>query len=388
MTLYRGSRNEKEAEQVLGECAQARDSGEGYGKGVMKSFASKAQLPPGTLVYTGDVPVGVTPGIKVFVYDEEHMLEQDVATIADALALRRKGAVAWINVNGLWDTRIIEDVGRELDVHALVLEDILHVSQRPKCEDYGDYLFFVAPMLALEAGESGVPTLSSEQVSFILAPDLLITFQEREGDVFETVRNRIRHGKGHVRRMKPDYLLYVLLDAIVDTYFMILERIGEESENLEEALVESAPENTVHGIHRMKRMMVALRRSIWPLREAISCLDRGEAKMVSKRSRVYFRDLYDHTIQVMDIVESLRDIVSGMLDIYLSAMSNRMNNVMKVLTIIATIFIPLTFIAGVYGMNFEYMPELHYRWAYPATLGLMLAVSLVMLAFFRRKRWI
>jgi magnesium transporter len=354
----------------------------------MKSFASKAQLPPGTLVYTGDVPVGVTPGIKVFVYDEEHMLEQDVATIADALALRRKGAVAWINVNGLWDTRIIEDVGRELDVHALVLEDILHVSQRPKCEDYGDYLFFVAQMLALEAGESGVPTLSSEQVSFILAPDLLITFQEREGDVFETVRNRIRHGKGHVRRMKPDYLLYVLLDAIVDTYFMILERIGEESENLEEALVESAPENTVHGIHRMKRMMVALRRSIWPLREAISCLDRGEAKMVSKRSRVYFRDLYDHTIQVMDIVESLRDIVSGMLDIYLSAMSNRMNNVMKVLTIIATIFIPLTFIAGVYGMNFEYMPELHYRWAYPATLGLMLAVSLVMLAFFRRKRWI
>lgn len=354
----------------------------------MTSYASKAQLPPGSLVYTGDKQLTVRPGIKVFVYQEADVLEQDVATIEEALALRQKGSTVWININGLGDTSIVEDVGRHCDIHTLVLEDVLHVSQRPKCEDYGDYVFVVAQMLDLDHVDAASATITTEQVSFILAPDLLITFQEQEGDVFEAVRNRIRHAKGQVRRMKADYLLYALLDAIVDNYFVILERIGEESETLEECLVDAIPEASIHRIHAMKRMMITLRRAIWPLREAVGTLERGDTKMIQKRARVYFRDLYDHTIQVMDIVESLRDIIGGLLDIYLSAMSNRMNSVMKVLTIIATIFIPLTFIAGVYGMNFEYMPELHYPWAYPVTLVVMLCVSIVMLAFFRRKRWI
>ena len=354
----------------------------------MSSYARKAQLPPGTLVYTGDKKSSVGPSIRVFTYDEENVLEEEVTSIDAALALRKRGQVTWININGLGDTSVVADVGRHLDIHALVLEDVLHVSQRPKCEDYGDYLFVVAQMLDLARTAESAISITTEQVSFILATDLLITFQEQEGDVFEVVRNRIRHAKGQVRRMKADYLLYALLDAIVDNYFIILERIGEESETIQESLVDNVPDTTIHSIHGMKRMMISLRRAIWPLREAVGSLERGESKMIQKRAKVYFRDLYDHTIQVMDIVESLRDIISGMLDIYLSAVSNRMNSVMKVLTIIATIFIPLTFIAGVYGMNFEYMPELHYPWAYPATLGVMLAVSLCMLAFFRRKRWI
>ena len=354
----------------------------------MSSYARKAQLPPGSLVYTGETHTEEKAIISVFVYNEASVFEQDVPTLVDALALRKKGTTIWININGLTDTANIADIGVHFNIHALVLEDILHVAQRPKCEDYGEYLFIVARMLDVTTAGSATPEVSSEQVSCILGKDYLITFQEHPGDVFEPVRNRLRHAKGQVRRMGADYLAYALLDAIVDNYFVILERIGEESEAIEEGLVENPSEALMHRIHAMKRLMISLRRSIWPLREAVNTMERGESALITKRSRLYFRDLYDHTIQVMDVVESLRDIAGGMLDTYLSAMSNRMNSVMKVLTIIATIFIPLTFIAGVYGMNFEHMPELHHPWAYPITLLVMFGVSVGMLIFFRRKRWI
>jgi magnesium transporter len=354
----------------------------------MSSYARKAKLPPGTLVYTGEMNTTEKAIISVFVYDEPSVTEQEVPTLVDALALRKRGCTIWININGLAQTSNIEDVGLHFKIHPLVLEDILHVSQRPKCEDYGDHLFLVAKMLDVTRTPGDSPEITSEQVSFILGKDYLITFQERPGDVFELVRNRLRHAKGQVRKMGADYLVYALMDAIVDNYFVILERISDESEEIEEILVENPSESIMHRIHAMKRLMISLRRTIWPLREAVNAMERGESTLIDKRSRIYFRDLYDHTIQVMDVVESLRDIASGMLDTYLSSVSNRMNNVMKVLTIIATIFIPLTFIAGVYGMNFEHMPELHYTWAYPATLLVMLAVSIGMLIFFRRKRWI
>jgi magnesium transporter len=354
----------------------------------MNSYVRKAKLPPGSLVYTGQGTNDSKALISVFVYNEAHLEEKDITTLPEALALRRPDCITWINITGLADTGTIAEIGRHFDIHALVLEDILHVAQRPKCEDYGDYLFVVARMLDSTARPGRTPEISGEQVSCILGKDYLITFQERPGDVFDAVRNRLRQSKGQVRQMGPDYLAYALLDAIVDNYFVILERIGEDSEAIEEALVENPSEAMMHRIHAMKRLMITLRRAIWPLREAVGILERGDTPLITKRSRIYYRDLYDHTIQVMDVVESLRDVAGGMLDTYLSALSNRMNNVMKVLTIIATIFIPLTFIAGIYGMNFEYMPELQQPWAYPATLLVMLATAAVMLLFFRRKHWL
>jgi len=230
----------------------------------------------------------------------------------------------------------------------------------------------------------------AEQVSLILGPNFVISFQEegKEGDLFEVVRERLRSSKGKLRKMGADYLLYALLDAIVDGYFVILERLGERIEVLEEELLANPSQLTLQNIHTMKREMIFLRKSVWPLREVISGLQRGESPLITETTGPYLRDVYDHTIQVIDAVESFRDMLAGMLDIYLSSISNRLNEVMKLLTIIATIFIPLTFIVGVYGMNFKLMPELEWRWGYPAVWLVMVVVAGLMLAFFRRKRWL
>jgi magnesium transporter len=229
--------------------------------------------------------------------------------------------------------------------------------------------------------------VQSEQVSLILGPNFVISFQEAGGDVFDPVRERIRTGKGRVRKMGPDYLAYSLIDAVVDNYFIILENLGERVEALEEKLISDPKRETLHALHVLKREMIYLRKSVWPLREVISGLERAESGLIKEPTGIFFRDVYDHTIQVIDTVETYRDMLSGMLDIYLSSISNRMNEVMKVLTIIATIFIPLTFIAGVYGMNFKFMPELEWRWGYFLIVGIMLAIGLVMVIYFRRKRW-
>jgi len=252
-------------------------------------------------------------------------------------------------------------------------------------EDFNDYLFIVLKMLSYDEEENETKT---EQVSLILSSKFVLSFQESEGDVFDPVRERIRSDRGRIRKMGVDYLAYSLIDAIVDNYFMVLEKIGERIENIEDEMVKNPTPEVLQTIHRLKRELIFLRKSVWPLREVISRLERWESPLIDKSIDIYLRDVYDHTIQVIDALETFRDMLSGMLDIYLSSVSNRMNEVMKVLTIIATIFIPLTLVAGIYGMNFKYMPELESPWGYPMVYTIMLTVSAVMLIYFRRKKWL
>lgn len=246
-------------------------------------------------------------------------------------------------------------------------------------------MFIVLKMLSYS---DTTQTVEAEQVSLVLGSNFVISFQERIGDVFDQIRDRIRNAKGRIRKMGPDYLCYALIDAVVDSYFAILERVGENIESMEEELVSAPTESTLQQIHSLKREMISLRKSIWPLRELIAGLEKSESSLIKETTDIYLRDVYDHTIQIIDTVESFRDMVSGMLDIYLSSISNKMNAIMKVLTIIATIFIPLTFVAGIYGMNFEHMPELKWRWAYGAVWLVMIAVAGIMLIYFRKKKWL
>lgn len=352
-------------------------------KGVAKR-STKAGLPPGTLVYTGQLQVEAVR-ITVIDYDEQHVQEKQVASPEECFPFREMPTVTWINVDGLHDVSVIEQLGKAFDLHPLLLEDVLSTSQRPKFEDYEKHLFLVLRMLHF--GDD-LPTIETEQVSLIVGPNFVLTFQERVGDVFDVVRDRIRSGKGRVRRFGADYLAYSLLDAIVDSYFAVLEKLGEKIEDLEEELVSDPNQATLRRIHSLKREMINLRRSIWPLRELVNGLHRSESSLIAKPTSIYLRDVYDHTIHIIDTIESFREMMSGMVDIYLSSVSNRMNAVMKVLTIIATLFIPLTFIVGIYGMNFEYMPELRWRYGYASVWVVMIVVASVMLIYFHRKRWL
>jgi magnesium transporter len=349
----------------------------------IKKTARKPGLAPGTLVHVGERKVDKIR-IRVIEFDEETINESEFETIKECLPSQEKRTVTWINIDGLHDVGLMEEIGKHFGLHPLVMEDILHTDQRPKMEDFEDYIFIVAKMLSFDKERK---ELKAEQLSLILGENYVVTFQERVGDVFEPVRERLRKGKGRVRRMQSDYLAYALIDAVVDHYFIVLEKIGETVESLEEELITNPTPETLQSIHRLKRELIFLRKSVWPLRELISGLERGEASLIQEKTTVFLRDVYDHTIQVIDTVESLRDMVSGMLDVYLSSLSNRMNEVMKVLTIIATIFIPMTFIAGIYGMNFEMMPELKWPWGYPLVWCIILAIGIVMLGYFKNKKW-
>ncbi len=344
----------------------------------------KAGLPPGTLVYTGEKQLE-SVRITVIDYDEKCFQEKRADRVEDCFQFKSTPTITWINIDGLHDVKVVEDLGAHYDLHPLTLEDILHTGQRPKFEDLDSYLFAVLLMLRFDDESQ---TVVSEQVSVVLGSNFVISFQENVGDVFEQIRDRLRNAKGRIRKMGADYLMYTLLDAVVDNYFGILEKFGERIEVLEEELIGDPSESILQKIHDLKQEMIFLRRSVWPLRELIGGLERSESKLIEDSTDVYLRDVYDHTIQVIDTVESFRDTVAGMLDIYLSSLSNRMNAVMKVLTIIATIFIPLTFIAGVYGMNFVNMPELKWRWGYPAVWVVMLTVAGLMVLYFKRKKWL
>jgi len=349
---------------------------------VVKKRSAKSGLPPGTLVHIGeesDREIRVT----VMAYNEKGCDERQISAVKECVYFTDTSLVTWIDVDGLHEIEIIQQVGDCQGLHPLVLEDILNTQQRPKVEDFDDYLYIVLKMLYLREGE---PT--AEQVSLIVGSNFVISFQEGIcGDVFAPIRERLRNGKGRIRGMGADYLAYSLMDAIVDNYFIVLEELGERIELLEEAVLAATTPQTARQIHRLKRDMIFLRKSVWPLREVIGALERRESHLVTEAVTVYLRDLYDHTIQVIDTVEANRDMLAGLLDVYLSSVSNRMNAIMKVLTIIATIFMPLTFIAGLYGMNFKHMPELEWHWGYPAVLLLMASVAIGMLQFFRRKRW-
>ena len=351
---------------------------------LIKSISATAGLPPGTLIHIGEQKTE-KPSITVIEYDEQQLEEKEIDTAEECRVLIASPSITWINVQGIHQVEILERLGACFELHPLVLEDVLNTDQRPKMEDYGGYLFMVLKTFAYADGRD---QLEPEQISLVLGPNFVMTFQEGEGTVLDPVRERIRTNKGRIRRAGADYLAYALVDAVVDSYFTILERIGDTVEFLEEELVQNPTPETLQTIHGLKRNMLFLRKSVWPLREVVGGLEREAPPLIGESIGIYLRDLYDHTIQVIDTIETLRDMISGMLDIYLSSVSNRMNEVMKVLTIIATIFIPLTLVAGIYGMNFTYMPELGWRWGYPIVWGVMIATTVVMLLYFRRKRWL
>ena len=349
-----------------------------------KKRSKKAGLPPGTLVHIGERKAEI-PKITIMDYSETLFQEKEVKTIEECFLFKDTPTITWINIDGLHQVEILEKLGECYGFHPLVLEDILNTDQRPKVEDYGEYLYIVLKMLDQSNQSNEILT---EQMSLILGPSFVISFQEREGDVFDSIRERIRTGKGRIRKMGADYLTYSLLDSIVDNYFIVMEKLGEKIEFLEEELVKRPIPETLQTIHHLKREMIFFRKAVWPLREVIGSLERGELPLVKETTRIYLRDVYDHTIQVIDTIETFRDMVSGMLDIYLSSVSNRLNSVMKVLTIIATIFMPLTFIAGIYGMNFKYMPELEWKWGYPMVWLVVIGIGVFMLIYFKKKRWL
>ena len=342
---------------------------------------------PGTL-RAPEARVSGSVRITVLDYGPQGATEKKVDRVQDLARYRDTPSVTWINVEGLHDVELIEQLGEMFGLHRLTLEDVLNCGQRPKIEDYGNYHFIVMKSLLMRNGE-----LETEQISFFLAGNFVITFQEVPGDSFEAVRERIRHGRGQIRQMGPDYLTYALIDALVDEFFPILENYGDRIEELESEILEDPTQETVHRIHGLKRELLLLRRAAWPEREVINAMQRQESDVIHPETQVFLRDCYDHTIQVIDMIETYRDLASSMLEVYLSSASNRLNEVMKVLTIISTIFIPLNFIAGVYGMNFHResspfnMPELDWYFGYPAVLAVMAATAGGLVMYFKRKGW-
>jgi magnesium transporter len=343
----------------------------------------KSGLPPGSLVHVGE-DKRIESRVTVLDYSPTHFTEKLQPKIEECYVFRDQPTITWINVDGLHDTSIIEKLGACFGLHPLILEDILNTEQRPKTEDYESYIYIVLRMLSYDGEKAG---LKSEQVSLVLGHNFVLSFQEDIGDVWDPIRDRLRNNKGRIRKEGSDHLAYSLMDAVVDNYFTIMEKLGEDVEDIEEELISAPNKGTLMVVHGLKRQLIALRKSVWPLRDVVHGLQDTDNPLVTPATKIYLRDIYDHTIQVIDNIESARDIVSGMLDIYLSSVSNRLNEIVKVLTILSAIFIPLTFIAGVYGMNFDFMPELNQPWGYPAVLALMAAVAAGLVLYFKRKKW-
>jgi magnesium transporter len=350
----------------------------------IKKISQKAGSAPGTLVHIGERKTE-KPRITVLNYDDVQLQEKQLDRIEEAFTFKDSPTTTWLNIDGIHDIELIEKIGAHFNIHPLILEDIVNTGQRPKTDDFEAYNYFVLKMLYLDEQSNEV---RSEQVSLVLGHNFLISFQEIEGDVFALVRDRIRKGKRRIRKNGCDYLAYALIDAVIDHYFVILESIGATIESMEEELLDQPDPETLQRIHELKRELIYMRKQVWPLREMINTVTRGELSMVHEQTIVFFKDVYDHTIQIIDTIESYRDVLSGMLDLYMSTISNRMNEVMKVLTIIATIFIPITFVAGIYGMNFKYMPELEWKWGYLAVWSIIGGIALLMIVFFRRKKWL
>jgi len=352
---------------------------------IYKVHKKTAGLAPGTLVHTGEKKID-KPAISLIEYDQERLDEKNLSTIEEAFDCRDSTITSWININGLHDIALLEKIGDHFSIHPLVLEDIVNTYQRPKSEDYDNQLFCVLKVFNLE---EETKEINSEQISFILGENYILSFQEKKNYYFEPVRERLRKGKGRIRKAGAGYLLYALIDALVDSYFDILEKLGDNIELLESELIEDPKPENRETIYKMRRELLLLRKSIWPLREMLSGIQKTESDLIHESTEVFLRDVHDHAIQIIDTIETYRDMTAGMLDIYLSSLSNRMNEVMKVLTIMATIFIPLTFIAGVYGMNFENFPELKWTWVYPwGFWGIILLLGGLMFFFFKRKKWL
>lgn len=349
---------------------------------LVQKRSRKTGLPPGTLVHIGETKRDKVT-IAAFNYAGARCDErQDLPP--DALAPPTDESVTWVDVGGVHKMDILESFGKQFQLHPLLLEDIANTDQRPKLDDYDTYFFVVMKMLSLNERQD----VLVEQVSLVLGRNFVLSFQENGTDVFHSVRERLRAGKGRLRHAKADYLLYALVDAIVDQYFAVLEATGEKIEALQQVVVADPKPETLRDIHELKRQLLFLRRAVWPLRDVMNNLARSECPFLEQSTKVFFRDVYDHVVQIIDTIETLREMVSASLDIYLSSVSYRLNTVMRVLTVITTIFMPLSFIASIYGMNFDHMPELKSEWGYPIVLGVMAVVGAGMLLLFRKKRWL
>ncbi len=339
---------------------------------------------PGTLVYTGNKE-GKVLHLQAFDYDINDYKEADLGSVEEAFLFKDSETVTWFNLNGLNFIDEIEKIGNYYKLHPLILEDIVNTSQRPKIDTYEDYVFIVLKMMYYDDNEKIV----SEQVSLVMGKNYVLTFQESEGDVFDSLRERIRQKKGRVRGEGSDYLLYALIDAIVDHYYVIIEVMGNKIEDLEDDLFTGiTQEEIAQQIQDLKREILKIRRAIFPLREIISRLEKNDNNLVEEKTTHFFRDVYDHVIQVTETIDIYRDMIWSLMDMYMTTISNKMNEVMKVLTIISTIFIPLTFIAGIYGMNFTNMPELHYKYGYYIVWIVMIVMLIGMFIYFKRKKWL
>ncbi|TFG27998.1 MAG: magnesium/cobalt transporter CorA [Promethearchaeota archaeon] len=344
---------------------------------------TKVGLPPGTLIFTGEKRVEKEK-ITIIDYNEKDFHIKEIQKLEEDLNVIEDSIVRWINVSGINQVNLIEKLGDQFQIHPLVLEDILNPNQRPKIEEFENQIFIVLRMLSWNKEEKQIV---SEQISIILTQNCVITFREIDNKIFYPIIERLTKSKGRIRKMGADYLVYSLIDIIVDNYFVILEKIGKKIDEIEEELVENPLIETLHAIHLLKRELILLRKAIWPTRSVINSMQQEEDYFMHN-TQIYLRDVYDHIIQIIDTFENYRDIISGMLDIYLSSVSNKMNEIMKVLTIISTIFIPLSFLAGFYGMNFLYMPELRIPAAYPILIIVIIIIALIMIWFFKRKKWL
>jgi magnesium transporter len=351
-----------------------------------RTAARKAGLAPGTPVYVGAEAVAPSR-LEWFRYSGDTFSEHAAAARNEFPEGPPADGVLWLNLDGVHDVERVSEIGRRFGLHPLTLEDIVNTHQRAKIETYNaDYLYLVLRMVWCRPGDHAI---QSEQLSLVVGPHTVLSFQERPGDVFDPLRDRLRHNRGDLRTLPADHLAYSLMDAVVDGYFVVLDEIGERVTELEARMVAAPTPESLHTLHALRRQLLDLRHAVWPLREVAAALERPDSSpLISAATRPYLRDLYDHTVRVLEAVESLRERLSSLLDLYLSATSNRMNEVMKVLTLIATLFMPLTLVVGIYGMNFDAMPELRWRWGYPAVLILMLAVTLGMLGWFRRRKWL
>ena len=353
-------------------------------KRVMKRRAKKAGMPPGSLVYLGDKQDAGTK-ITLFDYVDGHCTEREIAHVDECAPYKESNTVTWINIDGIQNIDVLEKIGKQYDLHSLVMEDILNTDQRPKVEDHDRYLYVVLKMLSYNDAEQEI---AIEQLSLVLGENFVLSFQDKPGDVLDPLRERIRHAQGRIRKLGADYLLYAIMDEVVDHYFTVMEKLGEKVEQVEDIVAVRPKQDTLQQIHRLKREMIMLRKVVWPLRELVSTLLHDSTPLLKETTAIYFRDLHDHIAQIIDGVEAYRDMLSGMLDVYLSIMSNRTNGVMKVMALFSAIFMPLTVITGIFGMNFKDFPELEWRYGFQGTVILMVVLAVGMIIFFRRKNWL
>lgn len=355
-----------------------------------RGFAKKVGMPPGSLIHVGNVQEEDSR-ISVIDYNQVELVEPSVETVEELLKFREKDSNTWVCLEGLKNVEITELIGQYFEIHPLVLEDILNTHQRPKFEEHKDYLYIVLKGLALEqddAPDAGNFTVNYEQISILVLNDFVFTFKEKKDDMFLPLIQRIRSSNGRVRSLGTDYLTYAILDTVVDQNFVLLDSMDETIDAIEAELLSNPTSETLAAIQRLKRELIDIRRSVAPLRELLAAILRSDSELIGEKTHIYFRDVYDHVLRITETTDSYREMLSSLLDIYVSSVSNKMNEIMKILTVFASIFIPLTFIAGIYGMNFEYMPELKWKWAYPALWVVFITIPVVSLVYFKKKKWL